>query len=1029
MKKLWVIFSLFIFIGAGCSGETNNRIEVKLLSPSNGDMLKNSSVNFKWEIFPNVTKVKYNLYLGKSFSSLEEVAKNITMSTYRIRSLDRGVYYFWKVEVITADGEKYLSHTYSFRITDGGSYVLASPILMAPKVDSNFNKAVTLSFEWVGVTSPVGGVYYRFFLGESPDDLKVYADKLTVTTFKINDLNIGVYYWKVEAVDDGGKISDSSVWRFLVSKRGTVNLPPTPPELVYPAQNAALPAGDVTFRWKPAEDPEGGSVTYALLIAGSNKIFVEKVKSIEGTSYTLHFTNDGNYYWKIIAFDNAGNMTSSLVGKFSIGYGEPSEYVKFKGLMVSSDYGNNPTICGLTVGGKIYCWGSVNGAGQGLQVHNTFLVYNLERGGDDWKVFFQEPKQPLFPGNFTFKEIGYHMPVALTVDGRIWVWEGGYPYEIKNEDGVKWSKISDFTFIDENGNLWYYGFDLKRAFETMNLYYLTNPVKIEKPESGGEWIKSYFLQFGAVGVFKKANKESYYYYGLYATGESNNMHINYTGSFPLKLTEVAGSPWISFISDGIGINNRGEMWYIWVRPYVRVKIYVPLKKLLYLDWGLWKNDPNKIEFCGIDMTNDLICRGKNFDPYSSDAYYGFMMTYTTDLTQPTVVKKNIDYNEIVMTPYEKIVGCGLKNGDIYCWGTRRFATMGIYFESKPYMPFMFDSYYTNEWKSITAYSDWRSHACGIDKYGYLFCWGDGEFWPVELSGIKRFSLLPEHGNYGLVNAGIVAIDQSHKRIVGYDKIVSYPTTGRGSKWVALGIGTTYQNHYWWYVGNWYMLDDAGDLYQTSFASSDTTPVLVESYPSQVTWIDFYAGKSHICAISYNHQVYCMGSNADGQIGDVVSMGESIDKLVRVPSLVSKKFMTVACGVDKTCAITLDGNMYCWGGGSTVPELVVNPLGKRWKKVYMNKGIVFAIDEDSNLWVWGSNNSNEIMTYPENYTPSSPVPSYSVTFKVKDVVTDGRYLGCALDLNNHLWCWGNGYKSNLGGFADTWVPHRVQMKAR
>ncbi len=1008
MKKFSMVVLLFlVLIWSGCSESGSTTIKIYPLAPANDQVLTDSQVEFRWKIYPLMNGVKFNLYIGKSYTSLREFAKGITATSYRV-ALERGVYYFWKVEAVY-EGESYYSHTYSFMITDGGNYILPSPLLMSPAVDSNFKVGVKVYLQWSGVTSPVGGVYYRVFLGDSPKTLKIYADRLTGTSIGIENLNIGTYFWKVEAVDDSGKVGSSSVWRFLISEEGNLNMPPTPPELLWPGVNEVLEPGNIVFEWGASEDPEGGDVSYTLFIAGRDGVFREVESGIRDTSLTYSINTEGLYYWKVVAYDNAGNMTSSLVGKFFVG-GTVGDYLRFKQLMMSK----GPTICGLTTEGQIYCWGNVNGAGRGVVLN------------DIRDKLYQEPAQPLFPTGLTFEKMGDRVPVALTTDGELWEWSGGLPRELKNPDGVRWTGIYNYAFLDENNNLWYWGYNLESILASGGFVedYLSQPVKINKPSTDGEWIGAFYLMIGVVGIFEESNgNKKFYYYGLYSTDGAT---LSLTDDYLVEVTQVSGSPWVDiFLGDyGIeGLNARGEVWNFGfnIQPKKMEYLPFPVKKFFYFYKNL--NPPYDISYCALDMADELICRGAND--------YGVMMTYSTSLTLPTVIMSKVDFQDLKMSSPLN-VACELKDENIYCWGSRKNANLGVYYEERPYVPFKINSYYTDKWKSLTAFGGefFKNYICGIDEYGYLYCWGES-LEQMSLRGYEKFSALPQHGNFAAFRYGIVAIDSTGRNVVGYSKVVSYPSHGRGSRWVAMGVGYLDYNlepgTWWWFRGRWFMLDDAGDLYWNEFDLPDTTSVLVESYPTRVTWIDFYVGEKHMCAISYQYQVYCMGRNDTGQLGDVVAMGQSVDKLVLVPSLASKRFETVACGKVSTCAITLDGAMYCWGDGSTVAKLVKNPLGRRWKSVYMQNGVIFATDEDDRLWVWGSNNSSAIMTYPENYTPSSPVPSYSVTFRVKEAVTDGKYVGCALDANDGIWCWGRGSDGNIGGYPTTWVPNVVHIR--
>jgi len=80
------------------------------------------------------------------------------------------------------------------------------------------------------------------------------------------------------------------------------------------------------------------------------------------------------------------------------------------------------------------------------------------------------------------------------------------------------------------------------------------------------------------------------------------------------------------------------------------------------------------------------------------------------------------------------------------------------------------------------------------------------------------------------------------------------------------------------------------------------------------------GPGHVCAVTTSHAVVCWGDNSAGQLGVGTSLRSAGDHLARphvvggLPSIAS-----VAAGAMHTCALDLEGNVYCWGsaGGDFV----------------------------------------------------------------------------------------------------------------
>lgn len=96
--------------------------------------------------------------------------------------------------------------------------------------------------------------------------------------------------------------------------------------------------------------------------------------------------------------------------------------------------------------------------------------------------------------------------------------------------------------------------------------------------------------------------------------------------------------------------------------------------------------------------------------------------------------------------------------------------------------------------------------------------------------------------------------------------------------------------------------------------------------------DVALGFFHTCALQ-NADVYCWGSNADGQLG-TASPAEVVTSPTRINGLTG--VIDIAAGWYHTCAVLSDGTVQCWGANgsgqlgnnsassSTVPVRVLGP---------------------------------------------------------------------------------------------------------
>ncbi len=158
-------------------------------------------------------------------------------------------------------------------------------------------------------------------------------------------------------------------------------------------------------------------------------------------------------------------------------------------------------------------------------------------------------------------------------------------------------------------------------------------------------------------------------------------------------------------------------------------------------------------------------------------------------------------------------------------------------------------------------------------------------------------------------------------------------------------------------------------------------------------------------------------------------------------------IAASLGYDFGCAIVASGYVYCWGGamdippdtsnssgqmgdGTTTPRttagLVTTYLGAFGPAVAIAAGNehVCAIDIDSGVWCWGSNEFGQIgnltvgvgnkavhpmqvLVRDDSTTPPNPP-----LLHIKQIVT-GLGTSCGLFTDNHAACWGSGWDGELG----------------
>lgn len=152
-----------------------------------------------------------------------------------------------------------------------------------------------------------------------------------------------------------------------------------------------------------------------------------------------------------------------------------------------------------------------------------------------------------------------------------------------------------------------------------------------------------------------------------------------------------------------------------------------------------------------------------------------------------------------------------------------------------------------------------------------------------------------------------------------------------------------------------------------------------------TWSDVEAGFSHTCALTTDGEAYCWGDNNYLQTGSTVdvSCGHG-ERCVRTPRAVlgGHRFVQIAAGGNMSCGLTAAGALWCWGGG---------------EGTYLGNGTFSS------------------STLPVQVAADSLFMSVSR-------VTGG---GCALTASGQAWCWGQNFGA-LGDGSTTPQPSPVPI---
>jgi alpha-tubulin suppressor-like RCC1 family protein len=239
------------------------------------------------------------------------------------------------------------------------------------------------------------------------------------------------------------------------------------------------------------------------------------------------------------------------------------------------------------------------------------------------------------------------------------------------------------------------------------------------------------------------------------------------------------------------------------------------------------------------------------------------------------------------------------------------------------------------------------HACALETGGRVSCWG----WNVD-------------GETGTGSAGIEAAFIPVPTAVATERRFLSVSAGSG---FTCGVDVD--------SGTWCWGSNIDGILGASAPErcGDAHPVPCSSRPVRIPIepaVQVSAGTGHVCALTRSNSVICWGRNESGQLG---FLGDQ--QIVREPRSVtlpeSERIALVSSGGLKTCAITEQHRLWCWGSD------LVNLGGK--------------------------------VSHPADYAPR-PVGG---DLRFQSMSVGSAHL-CATSRSGHLYCWGDTIQGALGG---------------
>ncbi|MBK8011512.1 MAG: hypothetical protein IPK13_09185 [Deltaproteobacteria bacterium] len=196
--------------------------------------------------------------------------------------------------------------------------------------------------------------------------------------------------------------------------------------------------------------------------------------------------------------------------------------------------------------------------------------------------------------------------------------------------------------------------------------------------------------------------------------------------------------------------------------------------------------------------------------------------------------------------------------------------------------------------------------------------------------------------------------------------------------------------------------------------------------------------NHTCQTAGN-EVWCWGNGASGKLGDGTTMSRTFAAPVSGlpnPDLAENLPVEVALGPDTSCARLRGGTLWCWGGNlygqigdgttwSRVTPVQVADLGNAVADVSMGFENTCALKMDGTVWCWGSGFVGDGIQH--GGLVGHPVQAGALALGHEAVqVSSGWAHTCALKMDQTVWCWGSNQSFQLGlsGTSVEYAPVRL-----
>lgn len=198
-------------------------------------------------------------------------------------------------------------------------------------------------------------------------------------------------------------------------------------------------------------------------------------------------------------------------------------------------------------------------------------------------------------------------------------------------------------------------------------------------------------------------------------------------------------------------------------------------------------------------------------------------------------------------------------------------------------------------------------------------------------------------------------------------------------------------------------------------------------------VDLVGGAQHVCALMKTGKVRCWGSNESNQLGheDTQAIGDNETPASKGDLAIAGVVVQLAAGRYHTCALTKNGDVFCWGLSSfgqvgylnlsQVEEPRAEPvdIGAKATQIAAGGYHTCALLSETEMRCWGDGFDGALGNnqYGDVGLVEAPAKGRPVEMLAKEDRVDRIYAGgshtCVLLVGGAVRCWGAGSSGQLG----------------